>query len=67
MKPKVYPIEVFDKDGNLTHIEFLNETTHDFEFQSVWDPRDAQTQELREEFRKWSSKMAKSLGYDICI
>jgi hypothetical protein len=64
---KVYPVDIYDKDGNLLRIEFLNKNTNEFEFQAEWDDRDAQTHEKREEFRKWSAFMAKRLGFEICL
>ena len=63
----VYPIDMLDKDGNLTGIEFMNQTTHEFVFQALWDDREAQTQENRLAFRKWANNMAKNMGYGDCI
>ena len=63
----VYPIDMLDKDGNLTGIEFMNQTTHEFVFQALWDDREAQTQENRVAFRKWANNMAKNMGFDVII
>lgn len=63
----VYPIDQYDKDGNLTGIEFMDQTTHEFVFQAIWDDREAQTQENREAFRNWANNMAKTIGYGDCI
>jgi hypothetical protein len=60
----VIPTEVLDKDGNLVSIEYHNELGS-FEFQAEWDPRDDQTYENREEFRKWADTMAKRLNFEV--
>lgn len=62
----VHPVDIFDKDGNLLRIEFLNEKG-EFEFQSLWDPNDEQSNKNREEFRKWSTHMAKRLGFKVLL
>jgi len=49
---KVIPVDVYDKDGNLTHVEVQNEAG-EFVMQMLWDPNDEQTSENRELFRKW--------------
>jgi hypothetical protein len=64
---KVYFLEIFDKDGNLKRIDFFNQDNHDFEFQAMWDEREAQTQENREAFRKWAFNMAKNMGYEVIL
>ena len=61
---KIIPTEIFDKDGNVTAIEFYNELGT-FEFQALWDPRDEQTNENREAFRKWSYRMAEQQKYEV--
>lgn len=58
------PVEVHDKDGNLTQIEF-HDSQGNFEFKADWDPRDEQTSENRENFRRWAYLMAKRMGYVI--
>ena len=63
----IYPIDQYDKDGNLTGIEFLDKITHEFQFQALWDDREEQTQKNREEFRKWANNMAKNMGFDVCV
>ena len=62
---KVYPVNIYDEDGNLLKIEFLNKDTNEFQFQSIWDPNDKQTHEKREEFRKWSYLMAKRMNFEV--
>ena len=52
---RVIPTDVYDKDGNLTHIEFYNEAGS-FEIQAEWDPSDAQTPDNRAKFRQWAYK-----------
>lgn len=60
----VIPTEVFDKEGNLEKIEFFNELGS-FEFQSLWDPTDEQTNDNRDKFRKWSYRMAEQQKYKV--
>jgi hypothetical protein len=60
----VIPTDVYDKDGNLTHIEFYDHAGS-FVIQSVWDDQDPQDSEHREFFRKWSYKMVRQLGYEV--
>jgi hypothetical protein len=60
----VIPIDVYDKDGNLTRIEFYNELGG-FEFQALWDENDEQTSEKRKEFREWCIRMAKNIKYEV--
>jgi hypothetical protein len=61
---KVIPTEILDKEGNLTRIEYIDETGQ-FHLQSVWDPNDEQTHENRQKFREWSDIMAKRLNFDV--
>jgi len=63
----VYPIDMYDKDGNLERIEFFDEITNEFQFQAIWDDRDAQTYANRQEFREWASHMAKQMGFSISL
>ena len=60
------PTDVYDKDGNMSRIEFHN-LEGEFMIQSVWDPEDEQTAENREFFRKWSYKMVKQIGYEVSL
>jgi len=64
---KVYPVDIYDKDGNLLRIEFLDKVTNEFHIQAEWDPNDEQTHQKREEFRKWVGLMVKRLGFDVSI
>jgi hypothetical protein len=50
------PTDVYDKDGNLTRIEFYN-NLGGFEIQAEWDPRDEQTSENRTKFREWAYRI----------
>ena len=62
---RVIPMDVYDKDGNLTHIE-VQDGTGKFVMQILWDPNDEQTSENREVFRKWAySHLEKSQGYEV--
>jgi hypothetical protein len=67
MKSKVYPIDTYDKEGNLTGVEFMDCLTHEFQIQALWDPNDEQTQENRITFRKWANNMLKNMGYEVII
>lgn len=60
---KVRQKEVFE-NGDLVRIEF---TKMDGEhlFDSLWDPRDEQTEANRVEFRKWSYRMVEQKGHEI--
>jgi len=63
-KTIVIPVDVYDKDGNMTMIEF-NDREGNFVVQAEWDPMDEQTGENRVLFRKWSYRMVEQLGYKI--
>jgi hypothetical protein len=58
------PVDVYDKDGNMTFIEF-NDREGNFLVQAEWDQADEQNSENRVQFRKWSYKMVERLGYTI--
>lgn len=60
----VIPTDVYDKEGNLTRIEFHN-LEGEFEIQAEWDPNDEQTSENRDHFRKWAYTMIKRLQYNL--
>jgi hypothetical protein len=62
---RVIPIDVYDKDGNLTHID-VQDASGEFVLQMVWDENDEQTSENRELFRKWAYDfLEKSKGYEV--
>ena len=63
----VYPVDIYDKDGNLTKIEYYDSISKEFVIQAEWDDREEQISKNREEFRKWSSLMLKRLGYEVLI
>jgi hypothetical protein len=46
------PVDVYDKDGNMTKIE-VNDTSGEHILDFVWDPTDEQTSENRTKFREW--------------
>ena len=58
------PVDVYDKDGNMTFIEF-NDKEGNFLVQAEWDQMDEQNSENRVHFREWAYKMAERLGYKI--
>jgi len=61
---KAIPLDLYDKDGNMTGIEF-NSPSGDFIIEAVWDERDEQTSENRDAFRKWAYKMIRDKGYEV--
>lgn len=58
------PTDVYNKDGDLTHIDFVD-GSGEFIIKADWDPRDEQTSENRIQFRKWSYRMLDQLGYEV--
>jgi len=56
--------DIHDKDGNLTRIEVVD-SKGEFIFDIVWDDREAQTQENRANFRKWSKEVVRRYGYIV--
>ena len=58
------PVDVYDKDGNMTKIEF-NERAGEHILDVLLDARDEQTSENRIQFRKWAYRMLEQKGYDI--
>ena len=63
---KVIPTDVYDKDGNLTRIDFYNEAG-DFEVQALWDDKDPQDTEQRIKFRKWAYRMLEQKDLKVII
>lgn len=61
---KTIPTDVYDKEGNLTHIEFCDgDGNHIIDV--VWDENDEQTSENRTSFRKWAYMMLEQKGYTL--
>lgn len=60
------PQDVFDKDGNMTGIEFYDHLGSFIVF-AEWDDRDEQTKENREAFRRWAYNMIKRLDYEVAL
>lgn len=60
----VIPVDIYDKDGNMLRVEF-HDSKGDFAFQVLWDPREEQTSENREEFRRFAYRMAEQLKYEV--
>jgi len=63
----VYPVDIYDKNGNLTKIEYYDSVSKEFVIQAEWDDREEQISKNREEFRKWCTLMLKRLGYEVLI
>lgn len=62
---RVIPIDVYNKDGDMTHIE-VQDAKGEFVMQILWDPRDEQTSEKRVAFREWAYKhLEQSQGYEV--
>lgn len=62
---RVIPMDVYDKDGNLKHLE-VTDANGDFVMQILWDPRDEQTSENRIAFRQWAyAHLEQSQGYEV--
>jgi len=62
---RVVPMDVYDKDGNLTHIE-VTDNKGEFVMQFLWDEHDEQTSENRIAFREWAYRhLEQSQGYEV--
>jgi hypothetical protein len=62
---RVIPIDVYDKDGNLTRID-VQDAKGEFVMQILWDEHDEQTSENRISFREWAYKhLEQSQGYEV--
>lgn len=63
----VVPVDVYDKDGNMTKIE-VNDTSGNHILDFVWDERDEQTSENRVEFREWAYKFLRdNKDYEVSL
>lgn len=60
------PVDVYDKDGNFTKIEFYD-TAGKHIIDVIWDPNDEQTPEKRVEFRKWAYVVIKRYDHEVKI
>jgi hypothetical protein len=58
------PMDVYDKEGNLTHIAF-SDAKGEHILDAVWSEDEEQTSENRIEFRKWAYKMIGQQGWEI--
>ena len=56
--------DVYDKEGNLIKIE-VHDESGEFLLQFLWDERDEQTSEKREEFRKWATRHLQQSGHEV--
>jgi len=58
------PVDVYDKDGNMTRIEF-NDKEGKHIIDAEWDPNDPQDSEHRVKFREWAYRLIEQKGYRI--
>jgi len=63
MDKRVICTDIYDKEGNLTHIE-AHSLDGEFVIQAVWDTNDKQTSKNREHFRKWFYRHLQQTGYE---
>ena len=56
--------DIHDKDGNLTRIEVVD-SEGEFVFDIIWDENDSQSQENRNNFRRWSKEVVRRYGYIV--
>lgn len=61
---RVIPIDVYDKDGNLSKIE-VQGADGEHVIDIVWDPSDEQTSENRILFRKFAYRVLEQKGYEV--
>ena len=62
---RVIPIDVYDKDGNLTRID-VQDAKGEFVMQILWDEHDEQNSANRIAFREWAYKhLEQSQGYEV--
>lgn len=58
------PVDVYNKDGELVHIDF-SDRNGEFIIKADWDPRDEQTSENRVKFREWAYRIVEQMDYEI--
>jgi hypothetical protein len=63
-KGKAIPLDIFDKEGNLTCIEFTDSKGKHI-LDATWDESDAQTNENRAYFRNWACQFLENQGWEI--
>lgn len=56
--------DIYDKQGNLVRIE-VHDESGEFLMQFLWDERDEQTSEKREDFRKWATRHLQQAGHEV--
>jgi hypothetical protein len=61
---RAIPVDVYDKDGNMTKIEF-NTASGEHIVDAVWDPTDEQTSENRIKFREWAYRFIETKEYEV--
>jgi hypothetical protein len=62
---KAIPIDVYDKEGNLTKIEFVD-SNGDHVIDAQWDQTEEQTSENRIKFRTWAyDHVSFNLKYEV--
>lgn len=63
-KKVVIPVDIYDKDGNMSKIEF-NDRSGEHILDAVWDPREEQTSDNRVKFREWAYRMIEQKDYEV--
>jgi hypothetical protein len=61
---RAIPVDVYDKDGNMTKIEF-NTASGEHIVDAMWDPTDKQTSENRIKFREWAYRFIETKEYEV--
>jgi hypothetical protein len=61
---RVILADVYSKDGDLVRIEAVDPADGEAVLDFLWDPRDEQTPENRESFRRWADTWLKRKGYE---
>ena len=61
---RAIPVDVYDKEGNMTRIEF-NDPSGNHIIDAVWDQNDEQTSENRVKFREWAYRFIEQKDYEV--
>jgi len=61
---RVILADVYNDQGEMVRIEATDPSNGEAVLDFVWDPRDEQTSENREAFRKWAASWLLRKGYE---